>query len=211
MTSDTCSAIPRTTLLTFALERQDPPGRLVPIDGTDGVAAHIKHCGHCRHLVDKLRNSQLALRGRILGAARDRAWSELNRRLRALRHASRRLDPCGTQRSSVSDQRSSVNERRSSVSDRQSLADDRRSPVDKCWEQQRAAVGALASRLEGLGIAVDLADLPTRAPSASGLPDLIHRLDDLLSIVGGADARHDPAEDYQPSAAPSFLDSLPPR
>ena len=80
------------------------------------------------------------------------------------------------------------------------------------WDSQCAAVLALGRRLAGLGIHVDLSDLPARRPSAPALPWVIRHLDDLLTIVGGPgrDGGHDSAEDYQPSAAPSFLDSLPP-
>lgn len=204
MTTRSCTALSRTTLLSHALDSRpllDPPSdpRLRAGDGAPdrdaAVDAHIQRCRSCRRLVQRLRGSLAALRtrgrttgrttrlrGRILGAAHDRAWSELGRRLAGLLETARE------------------NARRGDGSG------------DARWRRQRAGVSALARRLEGLGIHVDLSDLPTRRPSPTTLPRVLRHLGELLELVGHGDGAPDHRwrEDYQPSAAPSFLDSLPP-
>jgi len=229
MTFASCSEMPRSTLLTFCLadEGFDGPDEQSGASTLNAaeIAEHVRNCKTCRHLTTRLRSSRLALqtlcspknfpnledpvltetdeaagharklelesrrsnlRGRILGAAHDRAWNELGRRLQLLLESSQRLEPSHATHSS--DQSN-----------------------DESWAEQRAMVGALARRLEGLGIHIDLSELPTTRPSAPAIPWVIRHLNDLLKVVGGGRANStSPQETYQPSAAPSFLDSLPP-
>ncbi len=207
MTSDHCPGIARNELLSFALDHR-PSAR---------AAAHCEVCTPCRRLVTRLRASRAALRtlggrrhvgpggvrvagaggaeaerrvealresvarrilrGRILGAARDRAWADLGRRLRALARA----------------------------------ADDPRADAARRgWCTGRDALRSLCTRLAGLGVLVDLEHLPEEPPAPGTRAWVDRHLAQLLDVVGRADP--EPEDDgYQPSAAPSFLDSLAPR
>ncbi|MDG2150262.1 MAG: hypothetical protein P8N09_12140 [Planctomycetota bacterium] len=230
MTFASCSEMPRSTLLSFCFEDQgfDEPDKQSDASAlkVKAVAEHIQNCSTCRHIANRLRSSRQALqtlrspeklldtenrvltstedsaghdrkldpeaprsglRGRILGAAHDRAWNELSRHLQQLLEASQQLEKPHSKEQDIQSN------------------DDR-------WTERRAMVGALARRLEGLGVHVDLSELPTTRPSAPAIPWVIRHLNDLLEIVGREQSSSTSPEEeaYQPSAAPSFLDSLPP-
>ncbi len=213
-----CTELSRAKLLHFALAEHELPAPM-----QERLSAHARSCGRCCRLVQRLRSSRAALRtlgetlqdlrgilcpaqletepgseshalteqrqtllrGRILGAARDRAWGQLARRLQALLTASR---AGGSSRRPGTGPASCID----------------------TWELNRAEAGALALRLRGLGVEIQLADIPAQRPSTQALPWVTRHLEDLVSIVGGPAELHEDSEDYQPSAAPSFLDSLAP-
>ena len=216
------------------------------------------------------RSGNRGLRGRILGAARDRAWRELGRRLETLhrlclalsrqetshddpRHTdSQRVDspPPGTPRPD-STRPAAPNDRDAERADPSRAHARRPDGVRAAWTDAAAAAHALSRRLRGLGVDVDLSAIPQELPACL---DNAQRTLERIPALDTTRSRSDPGSDatcgtghgtgygtgygtghatshgighgtghtagydagddvliYQPSAAPSFLDSLAPR
>jgi hypothetical protein len=185
-------------------------------------AAHVAGCTRCNDRLEGLRaqahalqllarsHGVMAVRGTVLGAARDAGWACVRRLLRELACACARLDVDLAPRVA-----------------RLQLA----RPVPRVI----ADVSSMARRLAGLGVEVDLRGLPDDAPAPGEAraavrlclkvlsrlePPEDHAL--LLQALGsppahqgvaGQPSRAGPGETpaYQPTASPSFLDSLAPR
>jgi hypothetical protein len=186
---------------------------------------HVAGCTRCGDRLEGLRaqahalqllarsHGVMAVRGTVLGAARDAGWACVRRLLRELVCACARLDVELAPRVA-----------------RLQLA----RPVPRVL----ADVTSMARRLAGLGVEVDLDGLPDHDPA----PDearatvrrclhLLSRLEPpedhalLLQALGSATTREEEAgrsscdlaerpgeaPAYQPTASPSFLDSLAPR
>jgi hypothetical protein len=185
-------------------------------------AAHVAGCIRCADRLEGLRaqahalqllarsHGVMAVRGTVLGAARDAGWACVRRLLRELVCACARLDVELAPRVA-----------------RLQLA----RPVPRVI----ADVTSMARRLAGLGVEVELDGLPTGAPAPGEARTaiqaclrLLSRLEPpedharLLAALGSAATREglagrgsrdgtSEASAYQPTANPSFLDSLAPR
>lgn len=154
------------------------------------------------------RPSGADLRGRILGAARDRAWDLLLRHLGALGDL---VAPARNASASTSVSASAPTPTSMSASTSACVA--------PRWDRHAEAAVHLARRLSGLGVSVALDALPLqwdRSTPESRCAALQAwswlsagyaggRIDGAVDVDGSSE----PA--YQPSAVPSFLDSLAPR
>jgi hypothetical protein len=210
MTDSNCRFVPKRLLIEHASDLQQGP-----TEGDDSaLEEHLSTCARCRHVVEAFQQQGAALRflarldedeggalrGRILGTARDRAWGLFRQGVSALMATSRRLETTADERE--------------------------RAAAKGQWKLERDALRCLRRRLAGLGTVVQVHDGVTDEPDPGlgtgciparrAMAACRDRLQQLLDLVGEPDPDQlvelGPADDHphQPTAAPSFLDSLAP-